>query len=500
MASYNATYFEGADDDFIEDPDVDKPKRKSTKGRKLVRWSPDLDQLVLICTDYICAQQGVAIPWDDVAKEVEPFLSGEAIKQHLAKVRKYREQAGMKVPPLVERNQRRRTFQGLGTNRSRSSNIKEEDEEPGQQGSSLLYKPGNKNIKTPRSKTSQKTPRTPSGTHKYQLSADALRTEIDEVFRSDTECDVPDTKSPNDVGHASARGKRGCITQKEENTLMETCSPNEEEDETNTDDAKDVEFDEDNKSHSRKKKSAVFSIDPVHNQPPPRGNFQLSLPNMDNAHPEVGSSGLHVTTGLGSYNLYTHREMQEGIFGPHGTNSSPMITFVMNEASPYLYSSNSATINTGNKEYEDGVTKGTVDNFAYPSTLLPNPTFTPILRSEIDREVMIKNDVKQDIEPHSFRGSHNRGYNPQLPTVPHSPKVFAGGYMGINPEPFDLQSEFNPVLPSQSSSFDSIYNNSLLLEDNSNNMDTDLGLSKLVNNEFPPVDGLSVMGEQHFGF
>lgn len=234
---------------------------------------------MLICTDYICAQQGVAIPWDDVAKEVEPFLSGEAIKQHLAKVRKYREQAGMKVPPLVERNQRRRTFQGLGTNRSRSSNIKEEDEEPGQQGSSLLYKPGNKNIKTPRSKTSQKTPRTPSGTHKYQLSADALRTEIDEVFRSDTECDVPDTKSPNDVGHASARGKRGCITQKEENTLMETCSPSkrsktetflyrqncraqmvldEEEDETNTDDAKDVEFDEDNKSHSRKKKSGKF--------------------------------------------------------------------------------------------------------------------------------------------------------------------------------------------------------------------------------------------------
>lgn len=243
---------------------------------------------MLICTDYICAQQGVAIPWDEVAKEVEPFLSGEAIKQHLAKVRKFREQAGMKVPPLVDRNQRRRTIQGAGTNHSRHINIKEEDEEPKQPGSSLLYKPGNKKFKTPKNKTSQKTPTAASRSHKYQPSINASQAEMDKFFHYDTDYGAPKRKSTAVGARARARSTRSRMAQNEEGALKEISSPSkrpkidtylrpqkipnyaaqmvqddeedeeeeeEGEDKTNVGGAKDDEFDGNSKSCSSKKQS-----------------------------------------------------------------------------------------------------------------------------------------------------------------------------------------------------------------------------------------------------
>ncbi|KAI7551874.1 hypothetical protein KC331_g2261 [Hortaea werneckii] len=94
----------------------EKAKRKSAAGRKLVRWDPGLDQLVLLCVDHVCTKNAIAIPWDEVAELVEPYLTGEAIKQHLVKIYKYRETDGQKVPPKLSANQRRKPFGISGNN------------------------------------------------------------------------------------------------------------------------------------------------------------------------------------------------------------------------------------------------------------------------------------------------------------------------------------------------------------------------------------------------
>lgn len=70
----------------------------------------------------VSAKLGVAIPWDDIAKEVEPHLTGEAIKQHLVKVYKFREEWNKKVPEKVDKTQRRKAARaafGLVTPRKR---------------------------------------------------------------------------------------------------------------------------------------------------------------------------------------------------------------------------------------------------------------------------------------------------------------------------------------------------------------------------------------------
>lgn len=58
----------------------------------------DVDQYVLLAVDIVCSEQGCTVPWNLVAEKVNDFLTGEGIKQHLAKVRKYREQSGRSVP------------------------------------------------------------------------------------------------------------------------------------------------------------------------------------------------------------------------------------------------------------------------------------------------------------------------------------------------------------------------------------------------------------------
>ena len=68
----------------------------------------DLDQLVLLTVDYVCVREGIPIPWDKVMKEIAPGSTGEAIKQHIAKVRKIREDNNLVVPPKVEKTARRK--------------------------------------------------------------------------------------------------------------------------------------------------------------------------------------------------------------------------------------------------------------------------------------------------------------------------------------------------------------------------------------------------------
>ncbi|KAI7281778.1 hypothetical protein KC343_g1658 [Hortaea werneckii] len=132
----------------------EKAKRKSAAGRKLVRWDPGLDQLVLLCVDHVCTKNAIAIPWDDVAELVEPYLTGEAIKQHLVKIYKYRETDGQKVPPKLGANQRRKPFGITGNNddpapvaknKKRSSGDTNKDKapvEPVKPGGSLLFNKG----------------------------------------------------------------------------------------------------------------------------------------------------------------------------------------------------------------------------------------------------------------------------------------------------------------------------------------------------------------------
>lgn len=75
----------------------------------------DEDQKLLLYIDYVCTEKGVALPWDSIAATMEPRdiakgekpMTGEAIKQHLAKLRDHRAGEGHAVPPKLERGARR---------------------------------------------------------------------------------------------------------------------------------------------------------------------------------------------------------------------------------------------------------------------------------------------------------------------------------------------------------------------------------------------------------
>ncbi|TKA22652.1 hypothetical protein B0A50_07661 [Salinomyces thailandicus] len=170
---------------------VDKPKRKSAKGRKLVRWNPDLDQLTLLCVDYVCTKEGIAIPWDEIAAEVEPYLTGEAIKQHMVKIYKFREDDGHKVPPKLDRNQRRKAFAnssdvttsaGKGSkNNSFADDDDDEDlpEEPYKPGRGLLYKgtPAKSKRAPKKAAANSKTPAAGRGRKQAQVQKTPIKTE-----------------------------------------------------------------------------------------------------------------------------------------------------------------------------------------------------------------------------------------------------------------------------------------------------------------------------------
>lgn len=53
--------------------------------------------------DTVCNELGTPVPWEYVAQKINYFVTGESIKQHLAKVRKYREENGRPVPEKASR-------------------------------------------------------------------------------------------------------------------------------------------------------------------------------------------------------------------------------------------------------------------------------------------------------------------------------------------------------------------------------------------------------------
>lgn len=75
----------------------------------------DEDQSLLLFCDQVTTKLGRPMPWDDIAAEFEPRdlargrkpLTGEAVKQHLTKLRKHRVAHGFRVPPALGRNDRR---------------------------------------------------------------------------------------------------------------------------------------------------------------------------------------------------------------------------------------------------------------------------------------------------------------------------------------------------------------------------------------------------------
>ncbi|KAK4540007.1 hypothetical protein LTR36_009905 [Oleoguttula mirabilis] len=184
-----------------------KPKRKSAKGRKLIRWDPDLDQLVLLCVDYCCTKQGILIPWDDVAGMVAPHLTGEAVKQHLAKITKYRQEEGHIVPPKLDRGQRRKPSAAAATpmpNRGRGKKAganANNDNEPQPQAAPV--KPGRSLLFIKAGPKSKRTPRTPAvdRARKKALPEKAVKSEDE----SDEEFDMKNIKP---VARGAKRGRK----------------------------------------------------------------------------------------------------------------------------------------------------------------------------------------------------------------------------------------------------------------------------------------------------
>lgn len=89
----------------------------------LTSFSADEDQRLLLYVDYVCTNMGLSVPWDEIAAKMEPRdpalgekpMTGEAIKQHIAKLRGHRDSKGYDVPPKLDRSARRQAAEGKNT-------------------------------------------------------------------------------------------------------------------------------------------------------------------------------------------------------------------------------------------------------------------------------------------------------------------------------------------------------------------------------------------------
>ena len=106
-----------------------------------------MDQYLLLTIEYVCTTKGIAIPYSDVAAVMREELSGEAIKQHLAKLYKIRVNHDRTVPPPHGKQGRRHgRAKKIGSSASKAKQLggkdddeaDSDDETPGK-GSSLLW-------------------------------------------------------------------------------------------------------------------------------------------------------------------------------------------------------------------------------------------------------------------------------------------------------------------------------------------------------------------------
>ncbi|KAI9883821.1 MAG: cofilin [Watsoniomyces obsoletus] len=75
---------------------ANKPARPTK--RQLLRWTAELDQLLLLVIQSVCNQQKIKLPWDQIAEELDAKASEGAITQHLGKLRGQLTARGIKVP------------------------------------------------------------------------------------------------------------------------------------------------------------------------------------------------------------------------------------------------------------------------------------------------------------------------------------------------------------------------------------------------------------------
>ena len=72
--------------------------------RLLICFEEDKLELALCCIMYVTARDSVPINWDAVAREVDPNITGEALKQQIAKRRSNRIMHGLSAPPANPRS------------------------------------------------------------------------------------------------------------------------------------------------------------------------------------------------------------------------------------------------------------------------------------------------------------------------------------------------------------------------------------------------------------
>ena len=189
-----------------------------------------MDQLVLLCVDSVCTKLGVQIPWNEVAKEVKPGLTGEAIKQHLAKVYKYRIETGFKVPEKADRKARRQvTSNRVAGSRGKKQRDDTDEDEPKKivkPGASLLYIKPTRKRKTQKNATAlPKTPAPARGRKKIVDDDDAAQHEQMAIKIEDYSDD--DFEAPKSSGSSSLprSNKRERKAKPKEIDYIKNCSP-----------------------------------------------------------------------------------------------------------------------------------------------------------------------------------------------------------------------------------------------------------------------------------
>ena len=174
--------------------------------------------------DHVCVKQSIQIPWDLVASEVEDHLTGEAIKQHLVKLRQAREQIGRKVPAKLDKNTRRRigklanamlaTPAKGGRGRKVNGRVDDDVEEaPPMKNAGLLWTI-QKQVRAPKKQgaaagATPKTPSTGRGRKKAEADGDGDQ-EADGGF-----C-APNTKSTSKRGRKTKEAKKEQVSDETE--------------------------------------------------------------------------------------------------------------------------------------------------------------------------------------------------------------------------------------------------------------------------------------------
>ncbi|KAG8526186.1 uncharacterized protein KY384_000179 [Bacidia gigantensis] len=83
---------------------------------KLVRWSTELNEKLLLAIQSGCNETGTVLPMDTIASHMNSNASPNAILQHLAKMRRKREEDGLQNPPPLRRGGRRYDVPSASTN------------------------------------------------------------------------------------------------------------------------------------------------------------------------------------------------------------------------------------------------------------------------------------------------------------------------------------------------------------------------------------------------